>query len=481
MKSLRSFPLSMLMLVILVPAAGVARNASAQSAATPYCPAATITPARAAAAATFSLSKIREYTQLNSNYNVTSGSGFNYVSMVAHRGIWEFCPESTLESYEAALDLGVEGVEMDFRLSAPGFNPSEGVDYPNGEMFLTHDISLRGEAPDLDNVNPQNVIYAAAPESLSNRPMVDRNGRPAYANNCVPVPVPATSACTATTPIVLHSLTYLLTHILAKARANGATIVTGGGNQGRDLMARGPELVLDIKGGEPELNAGADDTLPNVVCATNPSLKYCNSTSFLGVQEAIAEVSAFEKANNVDLTQMIVYKFVSKNMTSALWNGLVNTYYLGQPNQPGMVLIAYNQGDNNPPAEMYPGYQSYPGYLITNWNVQYQGVSTWQWNTADLLGMSPATGIHGTESFQASNGFPEGSRWSAGQCCHDPQALQTWGQAAIEFNYQPPYSPLRPFSGWPYNVISTSITLDAYGNANRYLTNRGLRFTSQIQ
>jgi hypothetical protein len=464
-----------------------ARNASAQSAFTPYCPASTLTSARVAAGGSFNLAKIRQYTQLNSSFNVTSGSAFNYVSMVAHRGIWEFCPESTLESYEAALDLGVEGVEMDFRLSAPGLNPSEGVDYPNGEMFLSHDISLRGEAPDLDNINPQNVIYAATPASLSNRPMVDRNGRPAYANNCVPVPVPVTSGCTATTPIVLHSLTDLLTHIVAKARANGTVIIPGAGNQGRDLLARGFELVLDIKGGEPELNAGADETLPDVVCPSNPALKYCNSSSLAGVTEAMSEVSAFEKANNIDLSLMTVYKFVSKNLTSAQWNTLVaaNNYLL---HPPGMVLIAYNQGDNNPPAEVYPisagdgkGYQSYPGYLITNWNVQFEGVSTWQWNTADLLGTSPATAIHGTESFQASNGFPEGSRWSAGQCCHDPQVLQTWGQAAIEFNYQPPSSPLRPFSGWPYNIISTSITLDAYGNANRYLTNRGLRFTSLIK
>ncbi len=462
----------------------MARNASAQSAFTPYCPAATITSARAAAASTFSLGKIRQYTQLNANFNVTSGSTFNLVAMVAHRGVWEFCPENTLEAYEAALDLGAEAVEMDIRLSAPGFNSTEGVNYPNGKMFLTHDYDLRGEGPDLDNTNPQNVIYSATPESLVGRPMVDRAGRPAYANNCIPVPVPVTPGCTTTTPVVLHSLTDLLAHILAKARANSSAIVSGAGNQGRDLVARGPELVLDIKGGEPELNAGADDTLPNVVCATNTALKYCNSTSYLGVQEAMAEVSAFELANNVDLEQMVVYKFVSRNMTSADWTGLVSANYSGQPNQPGMVLIAYNQGNNDPPAEIYPvsagdqkGYQSYPAYVITNWNVQYEGVSTWQWNTADLLGVSPATGIHGTESFLASNGFPEGSRWSAGQCCHAPQALQTWGQATIEFNYQPPSSPLRPFNGWPYNIITTSITLDGYGNANRYLVNCGLRFT----
>jgi hypothetical protein len=265
------------MLVALCLATGLAHNASAQSAATPYCPAATITAARAAAAATFNLASIRQYTQLDGNFNLNSGTNFNYVSMVAHRGVWEFCPESTIESYEAALDLGVEGVEMDFRLSAPGFDPSQGINYPNGEMFLTHDISLRGEAPDVDNTNPQNVIYESTPESLAGRPMVDRAGRPAYANGCIPVPVPVTSACPATTPILLHSLTDLLTHILAKAQANGGAIVTGAGNYGMNLLARGPELVLDIKGGEPELNAGADNTLPNAVCATNTALKYCNS------------------------------------------------------------------------------------------------------------------------------------------------------------------------------------------------------------
>lgn len=495
MKSLRSFFLWML--VVLGLAAGSARNASAQSAATPYCPAATITDARVAQAATFNLSEIRQYTQLNSNYNVTSGSAFNYVSMVAHRGIWEFCPESTMESYEAALDSGVEGVEMDFRLSAPGFDPSSGINYPNGEMFLTHDISLRGEAPDVDNTNPQNVIYSATPESLAGRPMVDRAGRPAYANSCVPVPVPVTPGCSnPTTPIVLHSLTDLLTHILAKARANSSTISPGAGDLGRDLLVRAPELVLDIKGGEPELKVSGDpqNTLPNVACedgiAAHEGLKYCNSSTFDGVTEAMAEVNRFEVANNIDLEQMIVYKFVSINMTSAQWETLVSGYYGDQgANGPGLVLIAYNTGSNKVPPEIYPissanpgrGYQTYNGYFMSNWNIQWDNISTWQWNMDDLLGLSPATGIHGTETFQAGNGFPEGTRWSAGQCCHAPQSLQTWGQATIEFSYQPPSSPLRPFSGWEYNVITTAITLDAYQNANRYLTNRGLRFTNRIQ
>jgi len=267
MKSLRSFFLSML--VALGLAAGLARDTCAQSLFTPYCPAATITSTRAAAASIFNLSKIRSYTALSASYNVLSGSNFNLVAMVAHRGVWEFCPENTLEAYEAALDLGAEAVEMDIRPSAPGYNSNEGVNYPNGEMFLTHDYDLRGESPDLDNINPQNVIYTATPDSLTGRAMVDRNGRPAYANNCVPVPVPVTSNCTATTPIVFRSLTALLTHILLKARANPATIVTGGGNQGRDLVTRGAEVMLDVKGGDRGLVF--DPATPDLVCPTNRS------------------------------------------------------------------------------------------------------------------------------------------------------------------------------------------------------------------
>ncbi len=251
-----------------------------------FCPSATLTDARVAAASTFDLTKIRQYTKLSSAFNVTSGAAFDYIALVTHRGNWEFCPESTIEGYEAALDAGVEAVEVDLRLSAPGFNPSEGTNYQNGEMFLSHDISLRGEAPDLDNNQPQNVLYAATPVEMVGRPMVDRAGNPAYVDS-------------GSTPVLFHSLTDLLTHIVAKARKNSATILPGSGNQGKDLLVRGAELTLDVKGGERELQAGYDNTLPDVVCPTNPSIKYCNSDPLTEVRETMAERASDNKTLDV--------------------------------------------------------------------------------------------------------------------------------------------------------------------------------------
>jgi glycerophosphoryl diester phosphodiesterase len=55
--------------------------------------------------------------------------------VVGHRGVAGHEPENTLRSFRRALEFGVDGIELDVRLSA------------DGELVVFHDATLRRRAP----------------------------------------------------------------------------------------------------------------------------------------------------------------------------------------------------------------------------------------------------------------------------------------------------------------------------------------------
>lgn len=130
------------------------------------CPSASITSARAQSGSNFSLVKVASELK-----NPDS----DLVLVTAHRGYWEYCPENTIEAFQAAIDTGIEAVEMDVRLSAAGSDKA-GKSFSNGEVFLTHDYDLRGEAPGTVGSQQNNLIYTLTPAQLQSRTMVDRRG-----------------------------------------------------------------------------------------------------------------------------------------------------------------------------------------------------------------------------------------------------------------------------------------------------------------
>jgi hypothetical protein len=129
-----------------------------------------------ATAANFSIPKLRS--------QIISPSTTNPLVLVSsHRGNWEFCPENTLESFHSAWDYGAAAIEMDVRVSAPGQDSnipmpvSNGMNFLNGEIFLTHDYDLRGEAIDSTALQQSNNVYQLTPTQLRARQMVDRHGK----------------------------------------------------------------------------------------------------------------------------------------------------------------------------------------------------------------------------------------------------------------------------------------------------------------
>jgi hypothetical protein len=399
-------------------------NAPAQV--TTNCPASVLTATRANAGSNYDLLKLRAWAKHPTG--TSSSLDTDLVLVVAHRGNWEFCPENTLESYEVAADLGADGDEMDLRISATGYDTSQGKNFPNGEAFLTHDYNLQGEAP--GKPGDINNIYNASPDMVEGRAMVDRHGNPA---------LDATGSV-----IGFHSLTDLLSNVFTRARLLNGGIQTF--QTGYTQVVRGQMLVLDIKG---------DD-----------ASAYPNSSQVVALAEAMSEVKAFETANKTDLERMIVYKFGYNKVPYDTWTSLIANFYPNALSLPGVILIAYPENNTTFPSQITQ-FEDYPGYIMTNWNYRYVGISTEQWAIADL------NAGKGNSGFSSNNSFPEGFRRSDGSCCSD-QPFNTYSLSSYDFLFQPA-NPSFP------RVRATLQTVDTYQNTVDYLRAIGLRTISHIQ
>jgi hypothetical protein len=358
------------------------------------------------------------------------------VLVIAHRGIWENCPEGTIESYNKALDNEIEAVEMDIRVTSPGTD-SSGTNWPNGQAFLTHDYDLRGEAPDPSG-GSNNVIYNLTPAQVSGRNMVDRHGIPAVDSS--------------QSPIHFRSLKDLLTNIALHVRLiNGGVDSNGSGNFGQQRVLRGNLLAFDIKGDDAKDLSG------------NP---YPNSSQLIAVTETMAEVSDFEKANNIDLEPMIIYKIGYLKVSYSQWMNLVTTYYSNAADLPGLIPVEYPNSDKSK-LDSARVFEKYEGFIMHNWNYRYDGVSTESYVNADL-----AAGM-GNSAFSQNNNFPEGLRKSRGTCCTTTE-FQDTSTSTLDFLAQPAYSSLP-------RVRATLITTDFVNNAVDYLSTLGLRHLEHIE
>jgi hypothetical protein len=65
---------------------------------------------------------------------MNSGSSEHFIVVAAHRGYWQNVPENSIAAMDAALDAGVEAVEIDIRLA--GANPATDVNYTYVKVFF---------------------------------------------------------------------------------------------------------------------------------------------------------------------------------------------------------------------------------------------------------------------------------------------------------------------------------------------------------
>jgi hypothetical protein len=250
----------------------------------------------------------------------TPGSGL--VVLISHRGNWEYCPENTLEAFQSAWDIGAEGAEMDVRVSAPGADHTTGHNYPVGEVFLSHDWDLRGEAPDSDLAQPtSNVIYSLTPDQLRSRKMVDRHGKPLLDSNDAPLHLP--------------SLTDLLESMYKRATALNL-IGQSPRKSGWKYLGKGMLLVIDVKG------------------LSNDPL-WTQYATFL---EAAKEMYAFETANQLDLGDAVAFKLQYKDFESYSAAALANTLRttdIGYPDGaelPRIIFIVFPQDVCKPDSDL---------------------------------------------------------------------------------------------------------------------------------
>ncbi len=78
---------------------------------------------------------------------------------IAHRGGADLWPENTMQAFERAIALGVDGIEFDLQLSA------------DGHLLIHHDARLKPEATRRDRVflaKPTPRIDALALAELQN-------------------------------------------------------------------------------------------------------------------------------------------------------------------------------------------------------------------------------------------------------------------------------------------------------------------------
>jgi Glycerophosphoryl diester phosphodiesterase family len=409
------------------------------------------------------------------------------VPVVSHRGNWEYCPENTLEAFQSAWDLTAEAAEMDVRVSAPGMDPYTGVNYPNGEVFLSHDFDMRGEAPNTLN-QPTNFIYSLTPDQLVARNMADRHGdilKDSLGNY-----------------LHLPTFTQNLQSLYDRAKTvNGiaqgkSTIVVGG--KPWDLMTNGMLLVVDVKG-------------------------TIDKTSRIGVDqydtfiECMKELNAFQSANHVDMRYAIAYKVgftniygsivkksgpvssVAQYMVGQLMNQSTMGYVPGEA-LPGLIFIIFPVDacvpNSNPCQQLQPSdytqlndfrnnYAFSPGDIASNAFL----VGDWQYrNEGDSLAMYFTDQLwkgRGVAMFLASNNFSDGVRNSGGNCAntfHDTNQppintsiclsdpIQRWSSSSFDY-LVPAFGPAH----------ATAITTDQYQNAMDYLTAIGKNNKKLIQ
>jgi glycerophosphoryl diester phosphodiesterase len=420
----------------------------------PNCPAATITSTRAAAGSNWNLSAV---------VNQLKQPAKDLVMVAAHRGLWQYCPENTIESMLSSFDNKVVAVEMDVRLSKPN------TSYPKGEAYLTHDYDLRGEVPDGSTGPANNYIYTRTPDQLLGYGMHDRFGMDAFDSQG--------------TRITFHSLTDLLTAYYSWASQLPNGVVNG-------QVQRGAELVIDIKGGDTSQTVGGSND-PNDPGQLATLIEVCN------------EVTAYETANTVDLTGAILFKINYNQMVDS--NGpitpqLFASNYLGSKIQlykkenPNLAFIVYPADvltTANPPQVIPPTDTSlslnqwrsgtYAQYLISDYQVRYPGISLDSYVSAEI-----AKG-KGVAAFQSTNSYPEGYRQSGGTClAAEPKP----GVTKLSCNSQPLISTASATLGFlvPNPAVSslprraTFVTTDWFLNAMlAYLPLAGLENTTYIK
>lgn len=388
----------------------------------------------------------------------------NLVLVTSHRGNWEFCPENTIESFQAAWDLGAQAVEMDVRVS----KPDSANGYPNGEVFLSHDFDIRGEAllPTGTAVadTSRNYIYDLTRAELKDRRMVDRRGRRLVDSQG--------------NSLLFRTFSELLDSVVARAKTLPDGVVRGDGAHGYSKVKRGSLIVIDIKGDPPQ-GIGKDQ--------------------YDVLLECLRELDIYEDAHQLDLTDAVAFKIGYKKMPTVTqftadlqqlgvypkWKlpplifivfpeDAVAPAGCGKPDAPACTVIA---PANN--QVLYSYTKTYPRFLVSDFQFRNPG------NALSAYVDAARTDGEGVAMFLASNNFADGVRNSNGTCAARSTPIQGWFQSAC-------YS--DPMGVWASSTMdflvpdpslnikrATSITTDQFQNALDYLTGIGLANTAAIQ
>jgi len=433
--------------------------------------------------------------------DVTPGSGL--VLVFAHRGYWEFCPENSLEAFQAAWDSGAEGIEMDVRLSASGADsvtPAHGGEaYSFGEAFVSHDYDLRGQAPD-PNANAstpaeENEIYNLEPMTLRSRRLIDRHAKPILDST--------------NQPLLFHSFTELLTSYVQRAKTNTNAIdhsqrfVKADGITAFDHVARGLMLTIDIK---------------NVKDSTRTITK--NNSLYWSLVEVVKEFNDFQIANSIDLEDVVVFKLGFGALAScptpmgdrivipnaARLTGLLSSPFVDADQLPTMAgaakpyplvtFIVYSNdlcntstamtcSGNEPSAQtdsLLDFKENYPGFTINDWQNK---------NFGDNVGVYQNSGTWvnvGRGNFLTSENLAEGTRLNTAICFNNKRdggteytsfcysaPIQAWATSSLDFQI-----PLGT-ADKTNSVHTTLLTTDVYQQAINYLTAIGMNHTDSIK
>lgn len=409
------------------------------------------------------------------------------ILVTSHRGNWEYCPENTLESFQSAWDLTAEAAEMDVRVSAPGADPYTGVNYPNGEVFLSHDFDLRGEAPNTLN-QPTNFIYSLTPSQLAARNMADRHG--------------TILSDSIGNKLHLATFTQLLQSLYDRASAvNGiatsaSSVIVNGAHW--DLVTKGMLLVVDVKGTiDMTSGLGKDQYYTFIECVKE--LNAFQSTHHVDMRYAIAFKVGFASVYDSIVAQSGQVPSVAQYLVGQLMNQSTMGYVPGEA-LPGLIFIVFPQNacvPNSSPCQQLlpsdntalndflynfaftPGDAATNAFLVCDWQYRNEGDSLAAYLT-DAIWQG-----RGAAMFLASNNFSDGVRNSGGDCLNtfvdtnqppintsycvsDP--VQRWSSSAIDY-LVPSFGPSH----------STSITTDQYQNAIDYLIAIGQNNQSFIQ
>ncbi len=427
------------------------------------CPPATPTgrmPVPGYTSSNFNLSKINKQI-------LTRNTAIPLILVFAHRGYWEKCPENSLEAMQSSWDLGSEGVEMDVRLSGSGEDNNQ--NYPNGEVFLTHDYDLRLEAPNypVSLGQSSNILLQLSPQQLRARQMVDRYGNLAVDNT------PQQAA------LRLPSFTDLLTSYVARAKTiSGGVVPNASPISGYSLVEKGETLVVDIKGQD----TGGGTSV---------------SGQYAIFVECLKELNAFQTYNKVDLRQAIAFKVSFKNFTNPPGGSYMpaatlaaNIKALGFPYNPNIIFIVYPQDAAD--CSTTPCEQIQPAAYTTleDYRLNYSALQTIDWqarnpgNALDIYLTSPEWSARSVAMYIGSNAFAEGFRQNDAICynkdattppnlidwtiCRSDPVIR-WGSQDLDY--------LIPATGSRAELITT----DHFLNALSFLNTLDLNNQSLIQ